>query len=336
MRRSLTHQPVQSDTLSLRRGRLGVLVKLFLSVGLLAFIVRSVDFGVFWATLVAMDVRLFSLSLLLFFPAQLLAAYRWYFLLRHLDLSVSFRSVLRHYIFGQFTALFLPGQISGDIVRAISISRGRQGKALFAFSVMLDKVLLLASIAALALIGGIISRQLSQFTGIIFTSAGILACSLFVTFLFALYRPVSPNIYADKIVQIFPVIIREKFAAIKTIFKAPRLSLLLLGKMFSLAIMLQLVNTLGGFLLILALHLPIGIVDWIAVNAIVSVIQVLPISIGGLGVREGAFGAILSLYGVSLGVSTAFSLTSFIFSILLISCSWIIGDNLLKEEAGNE
>src|SRR4051794_7992378 len=122
------------------------MAKVILSVLLLGIVLRSVEPGTFIRTLQIINLLPFVISILMFFPAQLLAAFRWYHLLRRIDRAPPFWTVVRHNLLGQFSALFLPGQISGDIVRTVAVSTGQDRKHALVLSVLIDKTILMAAL----------------------------------------------------------------------------------------------------------------------------------------------------------------------------------------------
>lgn len=67
--------------------------------------------------------------------------YRWYLLVRALDLPFTVRNAVRLGLVGTFYNTFLPGSIGGDIVKAIYISRGHPArKAAAVASVVADRL----------------------------------------------------------------------------------------------------------------------------------------------------------------------------------------------------
>lgn len=302
--------------------------KLLLTVLLLGFVLRAVDPAVFWETIHSVDVGLLSLAILMFYPAQLLAAYRWYFLLRQLARSLPFWSVVRHNMLGQVSALLLPGQISGDVVRTIAVANGQSGKATFALSVMIDKAALLAATAALALIGTLRSGLLSQFAGAYLVALGLLIVALSVVFLLSRYRGDHVTHWLISLGKKLPARVQQSLLCIAVDLDIPQLSLRTTLMILLLAFGLQLAYTAGSFMTARAMHIAISPVDWAAITAVVSIVRVLPLTIGGLGVREGLFAGILALYGVPVAQAIAFSLTSFIIVAVLTSLGWFVLDSL--------
>jgi uncharacterized membrane protein YbhN (UPF0104 family) len=70
----------------------------------------------------------------------------------------------------------------------------------------------------------------------------------------------------------------------------------------------QLVVALGAFLVALAIGLHVGWGAIVAFMPVVAIVQVLPLTIGGLGLREGAFVVFLGPLGVTASQAIAFGL----------------------------
>jgi len=102
----------------------------------------------------------------------------------------------------------------------------------------------------------------------------------------------------------------------------PRISLQRTFIVLALGLGLQLIYTVSSYLMALSMCIVINPVDWAAINAIVSLIQVFPLTIGGLGVREGVCATILALYAVPFAQATAFSLTGFVAMASLTVFGW--------------
>src|SRR5262245_16214857 len=78
------------DSTAQRNALKNFLIKVVLSLVLLGFVLYLIDLGMFWKTIRTADARFLLIAILLFFPVQLLAAYRWYFVLSHLNRFIPF------------------------------------------------------------------------------------------------------------------------------------------------------------------------------------------------------------------------------------------------------
>ena len=107
-------------------------------------------------------------------------------------------------------------------------------------------------------------------------------------------------------------------------FLLPPLSLGATVLVIVLAFGVQSLNVIGSYLTARAMHIAMSPVDWAAITTIVAVVQVLPLSIGGLGVRENLLAAILTLYGIPVARSVAYSLTGFAIGVVLILFVWCV------------
>jgi hypothetical protein len=81
----------------------------------------------------------------------------------------------------------------------------------------------------------------------------------------------------------------------------------------------QLAVVLAAFLLSEALRLDVGWTAMMAFMPAVAIVQVLPITIGGLGVREGAFVLFLSRSGLGVSASQAVALGLLIYAVNLVA-----------------
>ena len=79
----------------------------------------------------------------------------------------------------------------------------------------------------------------------------------------------------------------------------------------------QFVAILFFYLLSRGLQLHIGFFDWSWIVGALTLALFLPLTIGGLGVREGTLIGILGIYGYGSETAIAVSLTAFSFVIML-------------------
>lgn len=82
----------------------------------------------------------------------LLGGYRWYILLRGLDIGVSYARILHFQLIGFFFNTAVPGAVGGDIVKAVYVIREQQSqsKTPTLLTVLLDRIIGLACLFLLA------------------------------------------------------------------------------------------------------------------------------------------------------------------------------------------
>jgi uncharacterized protein (TIRG00374 family) len=314
-----------------RKHQLQWLLKLLLSILLLGLVLRSVEPALFWKTIRSADMLLVAVAVILFFPGQLLAAYRWYFLLKRLDLSQPFWSIVRYTILGQLSALFLPGRISGDVVRTIAIAHGQREKAPFALSVIIDKAALLIAVSTFALVGVFGTRVISQFSTVYVAALGLILVAFVLLVFLCRFRNNHIPDWLGRLGRRLPFGHRY----VLNVGSIPRVSFHTIVMLLVLGFGLQLSYTIGSYVMARSMHISINPIDWAAITAIVSLVQILPVTIGGLGVREGVLAGILALYRVPGTQAVALSLTAFAIVSCLIMLSWLIIESASMQKVWN-
>ena len=140
---SLRHPHVLRLRMSVKNPHLIFLLKLGLTLGLLAFIFRTVDMSDVWTRLISINPAFLVSALILMVVGYALCGLRWAWVSLGLGIVVSRRRKINLYFLGMFASLFLPSTIGGDVIRGILLAKGegRSGIGVAAAaSVILDRV----------------------------------------------------------------------------------------------------------------------------------------------------------------------------------------------------
>lgn len=234
-----------------------------------------------------------------------LSALRWRAVLAALGLQAGLRTLLNHYLASLFVGNFLPSTIGGDVLRVARLSAVNGERPKTFASVVLERltgwlVLPVITLTAFAVNPGL--RELGTATAL---AAGLAIATLVLlsALLFAAAHPSVGGKLADSAgwqrfigaVHLGLDRLRHHPAAI--------VNVLIVGFAY------QLVVVLSAFLAARALGLEsVGLTATLAFMPAVAIAQVLPISLGGLGVREGAFVLFLGPLGVERGEAIALGL----------------------------
>jgi uncharacterized membrane protein YbhN (UPF0104 family) len=299
-------------------------IKIVFTALLLLLVFYSIDLAIFWKTICSADLTLIAIASFLFFPFKLLDAYRWYFLLRRFDRVLSFRLIVRQYLLGQLSSFVLPGQISGDLVRVITITRGRHDKMILVMSAVLDKIACLFGVAVLSLTGKFGTGPVSQFKWVYVTATGLVIGSSALIFFLGRFRSGVAARWIIRFASFLPFVRKKSSIALTEWFGVARLSPSSIFVVMAFGVGLQLCYIIGSYIIARSMAITINPLDWAAITGVVAVAQVLPVTIGGLGVREGLSATILGLYSVPWEQATAFSLGSFVLIVLLTAISWLV------------
>jgi uncharacterized membrane protein YbhN (UPF0104 family) len=253
----------------------------------------------------------------------LLSAWVWRGLLPPLARE-SYPRILAHYLWGLFWNNFLPFGIGGDVVRAASLwkSNGRGDLALS--SVMMSRlaglwsVLLLAGMASLYQLGRLGRAQASPLMGMILGAAflGLVATALL------LGAPVG------KILDWLPEGWRSWHTRLREYVSMPGVLLWAIGVSVVIQVCAVAVNLLTATAL--GLHIPAQALFFTI--PLVNLAVLLPFSLGGFGVREGAYMALLGLAGIKGVDALCLSLSVYALMILVSGCGALVSRVLFNLE----
>ena len=205
-----------------------------------------------------------------------------------------------------FFNTFLPGRVWGEVVRTLYIYRDIGIGEISLASVFMDKYMALSAvvcISLLAFIGGY-----SNFKGTEIAWIVPVSCSIFLVASFILW-----NVNWGKI---------KGIGALYTYLMEYKTKRGIICNGFLLSFIIQLIYVLEVYLLSFAIGLNVPIIYFFIFIPIINVISAIPITIGGLGLREYSFTILFNMFFTELGVTSdqAVSLSMLIFaSMILIS-----------------
>lgn len=101
-----------------------LLLKTLVSLGLLSFLLSRIDLSGLLETLTSAHLFYVVLVLIIYLLSQLLSCFRWVLLARPLGFRLPYREFLSFYFIGMFFNLFAPSTVGGDVGRVFYLARG--------------------------------------------------------------------------------------------------------------------------------------------------------------------------------------------------------------------
>lgn len=298
-------------------------LRLAVSLLLLGVLAWRMDWGQVRAGFASLRLDLWLLAVAVYAATQAVSAARWQLLARPLGFHEPFRRYLRYYYVGMFFNLVLPTSVGGDVVRGWCLD-GKSGRRAGAFiSVIADRVsgvvvLLLLALVALPFRPPELPAWLTWTVG---GMAGGTLLALAILFFFGRMAGTRHSAFSSQH-PVLGTVSRWSFrsrnlqSAIhdlqSAIFPSPRVFVL----STALSVVVQLANVLVVWLIGQALHLAVPDSYYLILVPTVTLLTLLPISLNGMGVREGATALMLTPLGVEAG--TAVTLAFLWFAVFLL------------------
>ena len=313
---TMTDRPPAEGQRHRWRQTLAWTIKIVVSASLLYVLLTRVDLARLWATARTASPVWLAAALGSYFVMILISSWRWDLLLRAQHVQRPFRTLLNSFLVATFFNNFLPSNIGGDVIRIGDTARAAGSKTLATTVVFVDRGIGLLGLVFVAALGATLTARSSANLGPVgpgllwLMLAGALAAAtpaiLMPNRVIALLRPLRAlhqEWVEDRL---------EKLTMALGKFRDAPLALL---STFAGAILVQAV--LVGFYAAIAraLHADVPLAHLAIVVPISFIVQMLPVSVNGLGVREGTF----VLYFQALGEPAEVGLAlSFIGAVLIM------------------
>jgi uncharacterized membrane protein YbhN (UPF0104 family) len=303
------------DTVSARHHNAWVRwVRPMVSVGLLAVLIAKID----PETLVPGDRSLpgtlafLILGLVLMGVSFVLASWRWQRVLAVFDAHIGLRTLLSHYLAGQFVGNVLPSTVGGDVLRITRVSKDTKSTEVAFASVVIERLTGFFALPLLTFVGFIARPDLLDHgrSWIALATGGVSLAFLAIILVVA----ASPRLAGRfKDHENWMRFIGAVHVGIDGLRRDPRDAFAALGA--AIAYQLSVVSAVYCAVHKIGLTIPNGAV--LAFVPAVAMAQVLPISVGGLGLREGMLALLLHPLGVKTGQAVAVGLLWYAMTLVV-------------------
>jgi uncharacterized protein (TIRG00374 family) len=292
-----------------------LLAKVGLSAGLMAWLFQRIPLASVGETL--RHVRgawLVSAALLLIF-SNVIGSYQWHRLLGVIGIRIPFWTTFAYYHVGLFFNNFLPGNIGGDIARVMDAARHGPTRAAAFSTVLLDRLIGTVALAGLALITTLPAVDQFHLSMAYVALATFFAASVLV--LWALFHPALLPAVERALSRVGLGGLKPHLDELAARLQGFRSRRRLLVGLFLIATVTQ-VSRIGVHVLVaraLSLHIPVPY--FFLFVPLVAVIVSLPISLNGIGVREGAGIVLFGLIGVSRAQAFSLQFTTYLVAVAI-------------------
>ena len=281
------------------------IIKLLITIAIFYFLFRNIDFVEFGKTVLNSHGGWILVALLMQLTSTYIAAYRWFKISQLLVFQERLSFYVQVYFKGTFFNQVLPSSIGGDAVRMLELTaKGYDKKDAF-YVVFVDRVVGLVGLLVLNLLATLL------FFGAFDEKFSLLIISIALSGIFGFFLLFQLNrltfLTNVKFLNLFVRLakrLNSLYASKRLLFKHIAISVIV--HFFS-------VLTMYGLSLALDLHLSFQVL-LIAVPP-VFLLTIVPISLAGWGIREGAMIGIFMLVGAD---PTKVLAMSILYGLLLI------------------
>ena len=282
-------------------------LRIGVSAALLAFLLTRVHLGSVFDTGDASTLPLLGVAFTVWLVSIVLVTLRWQRVLQALDLGSPFPPLLSHTLAGLFVANFLPSTVGGDVLRVVRLSADNgEAPASFA-SVVLERLTGFVVLPFISLCALLLHPSLLGLGNASRLALGLCLLSL-LALVVILALTASPRLGGRLAGR--PSWLRFVGAVHLGLDRIRRHPSAAVG-VLAVALAYQLTVVTAAWVTAQALAIPLGWAPAFAFVPVMAIAQVIPVSFGGLGLREGALVVLLSPVGVSTEEAIALGLAMY-------------------------
>ncbi len=293
-----------------RPGRLALLwsAKIVVSIGLLYVLLSRVDLARLWAIARMASVTWLAVALGLYFVMVFISAWRWGVLLHAQHVVVGLGPLLRSYLVATFFNNFLPSNIGGDVIRVRDTALAAGSKTRAATVVLVDRGIGLLALVFIAAIGASLATSTNPAMaafgpGLLWLAfgGGTLAGGLVVLKPDAVGRMLAP------LKALHQEWVEERISRLVSALARFRESPFALALGFAGGIVVQAVLVLFYAAIAQAILVSIPLAHLAVLIPLSFIVQMAPVTVNGLGVREATFSFYFARLGLPLESALALS-----------------------------
>jgi glycosyltransferase 2 family protein len=287
-------------------------VKLAVSVALLVLLLSRVDVAKLWASARQASIAWMAIALGFYSVSILVMVWRWWLLLEAQDVSMPFPALFGSMSVALFFNNFLPSNIGGDVVRISDTAKVARSKTLAAIVILADRTMGMMGLVLVAAMGvSLVASPVGRaplpiwpawlWAG--FTS-GMLVAGL------VLWSPGGVGWLLRPLIVLHPEWVGGRIGSLTATLQRFRSHMGAIVTCFAGAVVVQVMTVAFGWAVARALGIPIGPFDLAVVVPLAGVVQMIPLSVNGFGVREATYSLYFTRIGLPIESAILLSLTS--------------------------
>lgn len=280
------------------------ILKLILGLCILCFLFSQTNAREFLNLLKNANYQWFIFGLILYVTGQIISAKKWEVISEYLGFKKSFSDYVSMYFLGMFYNSFLPTNIGGDVVKIVKLNDKSEnsGKRALA-SVLFDRLSGVAVLVGFIIIGFMINNTDNSTLQIVsYSLILLLILGCILTFYIAKHPDILHSKF-KKYIETLLVPIFNKDCILGIIVYSVVFHIIVIAIHYCIAQMF---------------NFPISTSYYLLLYPISAIAAALPISVGGIGIKEFVYVYMLKMIGIDTSSALIFSLS---FSMIILFSS---------------
>ena len=277
-----------------------VLLKVIVSLGLITFLINQVDFKRIVNILKNVDITMIIYAMILLTIQVFIATIRWQFVLKCQKIMLDYKNTLQILWSGLFFNQAMPSSVGGDVIRGYYLKKQGITLGRATLGVLMDRLfgmvgLVVVVVVSLPLLFELINDPVAR-SGVLFIAFGVSLALLFIFFTDKL----PGNFSHLRVIRGFYSLSQDGRRCIAEHYNG----LIILA----ISILIHLISVISVMIMAVGLGINVEWSGFLLIIPLVTLMMVIPISIAGWGVREGAMVVGFGYLGVASEAALALSI----------------------------
>ena len=287
-------------------------LKIAVSIILLVVLLSRIDAGQLWATARKASIAWLAVALVIYFVNVVASSWRWHLLLGAQRVNVPLWTLVKSFLVALYFNNFLPSNIGGDFIRIRDTARATGSKTLATLVILCDRVIGVIALVLVAATGATMVAEIGGHVGSPIWPSWLWAGFLIGTIVSApaVLAPAGVGRLLQPLTVFHPEWVGDRIedltAALSRFREHPGA---ILG-CFAGAVFVQ--GTIVFFYIAVAhaLHVPVEGWDLAVIVPLSFIVQMLPVSLNGFGIREATFSFYFTRVGLQMEAAILTSLVA--------------------------
>lgn len=288
-------------------------LKLAVSVALIAYLLSRIGVRSLVEVMASASPGALLLAATIVLVSQALGAWQWGRLLAVAGVHIPARRVVAYTFAGTFLNLALPGGVGGDVARVLGVMQESRKKAAIVGATVVERLLGGAALGLLAVVAFLGAESAVRETRGGLLGVVVAGCALLSVAAVALLLGPGARGLLHAIGRVMPAAIEAKLERWDN--SLARLGASRRSSFLIVALAIQSLRILAHAQVARALDIDVGLRYFFLFVPLLAIGVALPISIGGIGVRETLGAVLFGLLGIDAAKASAMQLLTYLVAV---------------------
>jgi len=287
-------------------------LKIAVSIILLVVLLSRIDAGQLWATARNASLAWLAVALAIYFVNIVASSWRWHLLLGAQRVNVPLWTLVKSFLVALYFNNFLPSNIGGDFIRIRDTARAAGSKTLATLVILCDRVIGVIALVLVAATGATMVAEIGGHVGSPIWPSWLWAGFVIGTMVSApaVLAPAGVGRLLKPLTVIHPEWIGDRIEDLTSALSRFRDRPGAILACFAGAVFVQGTIVLFYIAVAHALHVPVEGWDLAVIVPLSFIVQMLPVSLNGFGVREATFSFYFTRVGLPMEAALLTSLVA--------------------------